>query len=1036
MTSKSRFDGGMLRLWTIFQKSSIRLKRTSHHAFRGLVILGGGILGFLGTASADEFPKPYDFEKNVNVTTPKDALGSMKLPEGFVATLYAHEPEVRQPIAMTFDSRGRLWVAECYTYAEAARNFDTKLRDRLVILEDTDGDGVHDRRKVFWDQGRKLTSVELGLGGVWVLCAPELLFIPDADQDDLPDGPPRVILDGWKDSAVRHNIVNGLRWGPDGWLYGRHGILETSVVGKPGASESQRTSINCGVWRYHPTRERFEAVLHGTTNPWGFDFNEHGELFLVNTVIGHLWHVVPGLRTERMFGSDFNPRSYQLAPQTADHFHWDTGEVWHAIRAGVSDSTSAAGGGHAHSGLMIYQGDNWPAVYRDKVFMLNFHGRRINVDRLERRGAGFVAKHEKDMIFWGDPWFRGLDLASGPDGSVFVLDWSDTGECHEHDGIHRSSGRVYKISHGKLSAKTEFNLEKATTQQLLGMLTAANNWWSRKAIEILRDRAARGEDLQSVQAELKRRLSETQNPTHAVRYLWALHACSGTSPDYLLPLFHHPLEPLRVWSVRFITDAWTAGDSPSESELEAVIQRVPNEPSGLVLLYMASALQRLPVAARWSLAEKLCQHSKFADDAQLPLLIWYGIEPAIPQNPARALRLAEATKIPKIRQFIARRLTEDLESSPAFVDTLLAKASSTDGDATRDILVGMSEALKGWARATKPRGWDAAQTRFATLKSAEIRQATQELGVLFGDGRTMAELQKQVENSDVEPEVRKQALRTLLAAKPEGFANQLLNWVADRAIGVEAIRGLALYENPQVPPKVLEQFPRLNDAERAVAVNTLVSRPAYAKALLEAIQAKQVSKQDLSAFHARQIGSFDDPALTELLRSTWGEARPSASDRRALIDDAKKRMTEDRLREADLSQGRAIFDKHCASCHVLFGQGKKVGPDLTGSNRKNLDYLLENLYDPSAVVGADFRASVLALEDGRTLTGVIVQQNDRTLTLQTAQEVLTLDRANIEEVRPTTNSLMPDGLLQTLSPDQVRDLFGYLMGTEQVAPAK
>ena len=256
---------------------------------------------------------------------------------------------MRQPIALATDSRGRLWVAENYSYAERERNFDNRFRDRIIILEDEDLDGSFDKRTVFWDKGRRLTSVEIGYGGVWVLDAPNLLFIPDRDGDDKPDGEPVVMLDGWNDSRVRHNIVNGLRWGPDGWLYGRHGILATSSVGPPGASPDQRTKINCGIWRFHPTRRTFEVVCYGGTNAWGMDWDSNGEPFYINTVIGHLWHIIPGAYYRRMYGEHFNPNVYRVIEQTADHFHWDTKERWSDIRKlGVTNTTDEAGGGHAH----------------------------------------------------------------------------------------------------------------------------------------------------------------------------------------------------------------------------------------------------------------------------------------------------------------------------------------------------------------------------------------------------------------------------------------------------------------------------------------------------------------------------------------------------------------------------------------------------------------------------------------------------------------------------------------------------------------
>ncbi len=413
--------------------------------------------------------EPLDTEKSDALPMPPDeVVRTAVLPEGFELTVFAAEPDVQNPIAICTDERGRLWVAENHTWAGASLgHFRKDLKDRIIILEDSDGDGKHDRRTIFWENADQLTSIEVGRGGVWALTPPHLLFIPDADRDDVPDGPPITVLDGFDAHDVSHTIANGLRWGPDGWLYGRHGILATSRIGVPGAAESQRVPINTGVWRYHPTSRVVQDVVHGMTNPWGFDYDRHGEMFCINTVIGHLWHVLPGARTQRMFGIDRNPHAYQLIDQVADHVHWDTGEKWNDSSDGISDTTSAAGGGHAHIGLMIYQGDRWPAEYRDKVYTLNLHGRRINRERLEREGAHFVAKHEPDFVTFADPFFRGMDLVMTADGGVLIADWSDTGECHDHDGVHRSSGRIYKLNYGKPEPAVAVDLGVASDEALL-----------------------------------------------------------------------------------------------------------------------------------------------------------------------------------------------------------------------------------------------------------------------------------------------------------------------------------------------------------------------------------------------------------------------------------------------------------------------------------------------------------------------------------------------------------------------------------------
>ncbi len=361
-----------------------------------------------------------------NPPSPVDSHKKITVPAGFKVTLFAGEPDVMQPISFDLDDRGRLWVVENFSYPD----FKVEIKDRIIILTDKDGDGRFDERKVFLENGRRLTSIVNGFGGVWVLSPPELLFIPDANGDGVPDGPPVVHLDGWSTKAS-HNMVNGLIWGPDGWLYGRQGILATSLLGKPGTPESERTKMGCGVWRYHPTRKLFEMVAEGTTNPWGMDFDEHGQAFISNCVIAHLWHVVPGAHYERMFGEDFNLYSYGLMPPTSDHFHWDTKEKWSDVRKlGVTDTSNQAGGGHAHEGAMVYLGDNWPDQYRGTIMMGNIHGNRLLYDVLERKGSGYTARHGKPFLMANDPWFRPISMDYGPDGGVFVSDWSDLGEWH------------------------------------------------------------------------------------------------------------------------------------------------------------------------------------------------------------------------------------------------------------------------------------------------------------------------------------------------------------------------------------------------------------------------------------------------------------------------------------------------------------------------------------------------------------------------------------------------------------------------------
>lgn len=993
-------------------------------------------LGMLGDWSvAEEFTVPADTERAAETPmAPSDVIAKAKLPSGFHLSLVAAEPDVRNPIAMTFDERGRLWVAENFSWAGGGfGGFKAGVHDRILIFEDADGDGTFEKRTVFWDQASKLTSIEVGDGGIWAICLPHLLFIPDRDGDDVPDSAPVVVLDGFVDaSSISHTPANGLKWGPDGWLYGRHGILGTSLVGKPGASESQRFAINTGVWRYHPTRDIAEPVMHGMTNSWGFDFDSHGEMFVINTVIGHLWQVIPGAHTERMFGIDINPHSYQLIKQVADHVHWDEGEGWSDVRKGVTDSTSAAGGGHAHIGLMIYQGDNWPDEYRDRVYTLNLHGRRINTDILNRHGAGYVATHGPDFCFMEDPWYRGMELISGPDGSVFIADWSDTGECHDHDGVHYGSGRIYKLSYGDQQPLAAFDLKEKTNAELVSLLAHRNTWWARQSRRLLTERATAAAESEAIHHLLKTHLPETSDPIARIRLLETIATTGAADESWWISALATEDEYQRAAALKFLVDLTTqGGKAPTTETLHTLEKRAAEDPSGIVRLHLASLLQRLPVDLRWTITEQLATRTDYANDEQLPLIIWYGIEPAVPRDLNKAIALVEKSQTPLLTELIARRVTQEIERQPAAVDRMLQLATAGKCRHGESVIRGISQGLTGWQKVTAPAHWEEAVKKFGKSPDEEIRTLVQNLSVVFGDGRAMDEIRAIVIDKALPTDARRSALRSLLVSPPTDYGPTLVALLDEPGMTVDALKGLTQYDDPTIPAKILQRAGKFDAVARTEMIQTLVSRTTSARALLDAVEAKSISAREISAFQARQIASLEDETLTRDLTRLWGDLRVSASEKRAQIEAYRAKLSPDVLSQADLSAGRVLFQKTCASCHVLFGQGTLLGPDLTGSNRKNLDYLLENVIDPSASVGADFRTVLIAMEDGRVLNGVISQMNDRTITLQSPQATVTIDRQEIEEMKTSDVSLMPEGQLQKLSDPETRDLIAYLMSSVQ-----
>src|SRR5687768_2414720 len=501
-----------------------------------------------------------------------EAVKSIQLPEGFRGTLFAGEPDVVQPIAMTTDSRGRLWVVECLSYPAWTTNKSGS--DRVSIYEDLNNDGRFDKKTVFWDKGRNLSGIALGFGGVWLCSLPELIFVPDRNSDDKPDREPDVLLDGW-DMGIQHNAFNGPTWGPVGCLYGCHGILKTSMVGKPGTPQEQRIPINCGVWRFHPTRKTFEVVAHGTTNPWGIAFDEFGQMFVANCVIKHLFHIIPGARYERMFGQDFNRYAFELIPSIADHIHWAGGH-WKTEGA-ANPQNDVTGGGHAHSGAMIYLGETWPEKYRNTFLTINIHGHRVNNDQLVRQGSGYVGKHLSDLMRVNDSWFRGVAITPSHDGGMYVADWSDAGECHDYEDIHRDNGRIYKVQYGK--AKKDYaDVRKMSDRDLVDLQQGKDEWMASKARLVLQERAE-SRDLQMVTAtRLRQVFSAGDNAPDRLRALWALHAI-GRTPS-LNEVVSDRDEHVRAWTVQLaLEDEKRIGSSMAQ-----LVEMANNDTSPVVRL--------------------------------------------------------------------------------------------------------------------------------------------------------------------------------------------------------------------------------------------------------------------------------------------------------------------------------------------------------------------------------------------------------------------------------------------------------------------
>lgn len=951
----------------------------------------------------------------------QQAIEEMILPDGFNVTVFASEPDVRQPIAMALDDRGRVWIAEAYQYPE--RSEKGTGNDRILIFEDSDGDGRFDKSTVFAEGLNLISGLEVGFGGVWVGAAPYLMFIPDRDGDDVPDSEPQILLDGWGYQDT-HETLNAFTWGPDGWLYGCHGVFTHSRVGKPGTAWQDRTPLNAAIWRYHPTRHEFEVFAHGTSNPWGIDFDDRGQAVATACVIPHLFHMIQGGRYHRQAGQHFNLFTYDDIKTIADHLHY-LGDTPHS----GNSKSDEAGGGHAHAGAMIYLGGAWPDKYRNQIIMNNIHGQRLNADILSPRGSGLVGSHGPDFLLTQDRASQMLNFRYGPDGQVYVIDWYDMQACHDksiaaHD---RSNGRIYKVSYGQ-PEPVNVNLKDKSDLELTELMLDKNDWYVRHARRILQERSAAGALTEAARERLVELATTHTDETRRLRALWTLHVTGDLDASLRDQLLDDESAYVRAWVIQLSLE-----NEDTDAKLLVRFAKMAREDSSQVVrLYLASALQRIAPENRWDILEALAHHGGDAGDHNLPLMYWYAAEPLAEVDPTRALAfgLSCGESIPLLRDFMLRRIGSlgTPESLAALVGAL---GNSANDEERLSLLAAIRGALKGQRRAEPPASWSDVYSRLTKDGNEEVLTQATALGVSFGDKRALGGFRDLIASRYAPLEKRREALKSLLAIKDTQLVGTLQQMVGDPAMRDLALNGLALYDDSATPAVILESYGSYSPGEKQRALAALASRSSYGAELLQAVAVGRVPITDLSADLVRQLHNLNNATISNHLNELWGTVRSTPEDKARQVKEYRQLLDSPAADQADPELGRAVFVKTCQQCHTLYGVGETIGPDLTGSNRSDTDYLLSNVVDPSALISKEYQNSIMLTDSGRVLTGIISAEDDKSITIRSTTETLVVPKEEIEERSLSETSMMPDDQLKQFSPHEVLSLLAYLQGKAQ-----
>ena len=989
--------------------------------------------------------------------SPTESLAKMKAADDLIVELMLAEPLVAQPTHFSFDSRGRLWIAQYRQYPypagvkmvsrdryyrshydrvpPAPPNHD-RGRDVISIHEDSDADGKYDRHKIFQDGLNMANAAVRGRGGVWVMHTPYLLFYPDEDFDDVPDDPPVVHLQGFGMEDT-HSVANGLVWGMDGWLYGAQGSTTSCHVTRPGLDGADSPGVyfqGCMIWRYHPESRRFEIFAQGGGNNFGLEIDSNGRLFTGNnggTTRGFHYvqggmHLMQGTSPNK-FGPPRNPFSFGVLPKMESeqpiprftHF------------ATFVESTAL------------------PKRYQDTFFSVEPLHNFVVASKRIPVGATFRTSDIGKVLTSDDFAFRPVYIANAPDGSVLLADFYEHYIAHgQHyqSQIDPTTGRIFRLRGKREQLETDINLHEKTSDELIALLSHPNRWHRHTAVRLLGERKD-----EAATPKLKELIR------HGVQFealcaLWSLHQSQGLDEESAQFALTHSYPPARYWAVRLICDdlgfanrrstlglVESLGDTPagrsrlSSTLMNAVLRQAAQEPNVEVRSQMAASARRLPVDQALALLKVLLRRKEDVNDPYVPLLCWWVIEANLDRGRADVMTLfsdAELRREPIVVRHMLGRIMRGLALKGNNRDLLdCAKLlSMADGKQQLDeLLNGFELAYAGREVSGLPSELakalvDSGRTSLSLRIRLRDREAERDGIKLLGNAE--AETSQCITIARAFGEVRSQAaLPSLLEVATNSKDIEL-----QRA----AMTSVSAFDAQQIADRLLKQFESYPADVRPVFFDLMLSRISRTRQLIDAISSGQIDSSHLPVDVIDQLRQHSDSSIASAALEIFGVDENFGPDRN------KQRIA--RLRSllgegtGNPYEGEAIFIEKCSACHKLFHKGHSVGPDLTPYQRGNLDTLLLSVVDPSAEIREGFEQTVLITSDGRILTGFVVDEDTQVVTLRSKSgENIRVPREDVESRTTVKKSLMPDGLLRGLTDQQLRDFFAYLRISQPIS---
>jgi putative heme-binding domain-containing protein len=959
------------------------------------------VASFSGAAFAGEpdvIPHRQDRPPN-QPHYPAAALRRMTVPDGFSVELVASEPEIVNPIAMTFDDRGRIWVTESVEYPRKSAGPG---RDRVKILEGCDANGSATKVTVFAEGLNIPTGVAVGYGGVWVMNAPDLLFLREKDGKEISR---EVVVTGFGRTDT-HELPNSLTWGPDGWLYGLNGVFNHCQV----QSNGKTFDFTCALWRIHPRSREFQVVCQGTSNPWGLAWDAEGSAFVsaCHWATDHVFHFVETGYYTRQAGA-YPPFTLKIGSIT-NHSHQKT----------------------AYCGLCYFDSDAYPERYRRRLYMGNIHGGCINVDVLRRDGSTYISDGEPDFLTANDAWFMPVSQKVGPDGCLYVLDWYDRYHCSQDAardpaGVDRTRGRLYRVRYRNTPRAPSYDLAAESDERLVERLSSPNIYFRESAQRLLTERNTKAvrNRLQSLV------LDNNASRTSRLHGLWAIIGGGTVDPEFHLRVLAHSDPTFRAWGVR------AAGNSHSVSPAVLVsVSALASDPSPDVQLQVAIAARKIDGLDALPFFMDVLSHC--GQDRLIPLIVWPNLHPLLEEQSERFTRLATGinrSSAPSLLKLLPRAIERILASRQANTDVvapLLNLLMDGDPEFAREALHVVATKTRSLSAADQVDLRRRLQPLLAKLLAGQpdrpLYLSGQLLAAQLNVGGVDAAAVRRLFTDPKQPDaVRLQALETLVAFRDPEYVEAVAQVLSNGspAFLARVFDGLGHSDNPKLADVVLRHYPKLAPEVQPLAIELLMQRLPWTRKLLDAVLENRLPRGVLNANHLRRILDANDREAVWAVEKAFGTVRKERNPERDKVVAEMGQYL--RQHPGDPKAGATAFKKLCAQCHTIYGEGAAVGPDLTNSGRASFDQLLSNVFDPSLVIGPGYQATTVVTKDGRSLTGLIAEDNAQQVVLKLpGGGQKTIARGDVESVTVSNLSMMPEGIENVFDRSELADLFAFL----------